>query len=88
MTISVITEQVTSEHQAVLMRFREKDASDNCQYDVKPDFKGKKRGWFVMDSMTAHAIQAVYRAINEDNRAKFDRISLPALVNVSWKAVA
>ena len=88
MTISAITKQVATEHQAVLMRFREKDAFGNRQYDIKPDFQGKKRGWFVMDSMTASAIQGIYKAINETNRAKFDHIALPVLVNLAWKAVS
>lgn len=33
------------------------------------------------------AVQAVYNAINEDNRAKFDRIPLPRLLDFVWKSV-
>lgn len=59
----------------------------NRQYDVKPLFTGSKRGWTVLDLFTASAIQSVYKAINETNRAKFDRIPLPSLVEFVFKAV-
>lgn len=88
MTISAITKQVADEKAAVMMRSRGKAENGNREYDVKPMFAGNKRGWFIMDTQTARAIQAVYGAINEDNRSKFDRIPLPALVSLAWKAVA
>lgn len=87
MTISAITKQIVADRGAQLVRVREKDASGNWQYDCKPLFTGKKKGWFVLDLFTASAVQAVYNAINEGNRTKFDCIALPRLLDFVWKSV-
>lgn len=84
MTISAVTKQVTTEKQAVMLRSRGVAPTGNREYDVKPLFTGNKRGWFILDLFTASAIQNIYNAINEDNRAKFDRIPLPSLVKVAF----
>ncbi len=88
MTISAITKQIVTDHGAQLIRVREKDAAGNWQYDAKPLFTGKKKGWVILDSFTASAIQAIINALNEQNRAKIDRLSLPRLLDFTWKNVA
>lgn len=87
MTISAIAERSKTEG-AQLIRVRERDESGNWQYDVKPLFTGKKKGWSILDAFTASAIAAVYKALNEANRAKFDRIPLERLLDFTWKHVA
>jgi hypothetical protein len=58
------------------------------EYDVKPLFSGKKRGWVILDATTAAAINAVHEALaNNPNRDKFDRIPLGKLVDFCWKHV-
>lgn len=87
MTISVITQQAATEG-AVLMRYRGKSATTgNHEYDVKPLFTGKKKGWMIMDAFTASSVQAVYKSINEENRARFDRIHISRLLPFVWKSV-
>jgi hypothetical protein len=83
MTISQIAKH-TLENGACLIRHRE-----GREYDVKPLFTGKKKGWSIMDATTAKAIITVYDALaNNPKIDKFDAIPLPRLLDFVWKHVA
>jgi hypothetical protein len=83
MTITEIAKHV-SVNGAVLIRPRELG-----EYDMKPLFTGKKRGWMILDAFTASAITAVREALNDNpNAAKFDRIPLSKLLDFVWTHVA
>lgn len=60
---------------------------DPLQYDVKPMFTGKRRGWFYLDSFSASAIVAVYDALNETNRAKFERMRIDKMAGLAFRFV-
>ena len=89
MTISQIVQQVATEHQAVLIRYRRNSHKDTgtAQYDCKPLFTGSKRGWTAMDAVTASCMATVYGALKPEHQAKFDNIPLGRLVDFCWKAV-
>lgn len=56
------------------------------QYDVKP-YEGAKRGWVLLDGMTAQAVTLVYNALDQARREKFDRMSADRALSVVWKCV-
>jgi hypothetical protein len=58
------------------------------QYDIKPAFTGKKKGWFYLDTFTASAIMAVYNAISDENKAKIHRIPITKLADFAFQNVA
>ena len=84
MTITDIITNTPSGH-AILVRCREKDANNEWQYDVKELFSGRKKGWHILDSFSLSAIRAVYNAISDDSKAKFNRLSLPVLIDFAFK---
>lgn len=57
------------------------------QYDVKEAFTGKKKGWVYLDSFTKSAVRAIYNALSEDGRKKFDNIHITKLIDFAWKHV-
>lgn len=67
-----------------LLRLR-KDAK--ADYDVKPAFTGKKKGWFYLDSFTASAIIAVYNALNETNKEKIKNTPIEKVADWSFKFI-
>lgn len=67
-----------------LMRPR-KDAPR--EWDVKPAFSGKTRGWFYMDGFTASMLVAVHDALRPDLQEKFNRLPLMTLIDFGWKQV-
>ncbi len=70
-----------------LLRLREiKDKVP--QYDVKPAFTGKRRGWFYLDAFTASAILAVYNAISEENKVKAPRLPIDKFASFAFKHVS
>jgi hypothetical protein len=83
--VDIITN--TPSGQAVLVRSRGKNDSGEWQYDVKELFTGRKKGWTILDSFSQSAIRAVYNAINDANKAKFNNLSLPVLVDFAFKHV-
>jgi hypothetical protein len=96
MTASQIALQVKETSSAVQFRYRKnpagkdlvlRDESGNIQYDVKDLFNGKTRGWQVFDLFTAGAFCAVYNALNDENKSKFDRVQMPKLLNLVWSNV-
>lgn len=58
---------------------------DPLQYDCKPAFTGKSRGWFYLDAFSASAIIQVYDALNETNRAKFERMRIDRMVGLAFR---
>ena len=72
--------------QALQIRLR-KNSPKPYQYDCKELFNGKSRGWTILDGLTFNALKAVYIALSEDNKAKFDNIPLLKLVDFAWKHV-
>ncbi len=89
MTISEIVKG-SKESGAVLIRYRAESHKETgtAQYDVKPLFTGKKKGWTIIDSFTASAMLAVYNALSPAMQVKFDNIPLGRLVEFTWKQVA
>lgn len=55
------------------------------EYDVKPFFTGSKRGWIALDSFSASAIVAVYDALNETNRARYEQFSIQTMASMAFK---
>lgn len=94
MTIVSIAQKVVDEKQAHLLRIRSgktrlvETRVVNLEYDCKPIFTGNHRGWVILDLYTASAITAVYNALNEQNKAKFGTLSLKAIVDFCYTAVA
>jgi len=57
------------------------------EYDVKDGSSGKKKGWFYFDSFTASGMSAVHNALRPDLQVTFDCLSLPTLIDFTWKHV-
>lgn len=57
------------------------------QYDCKPMFTGSHRGWTIMDSFSASAIVAVWNALNETNRAKYENLRPVSMAKLAFKFV-
>ena len=89
MTIAQIAEQVVKESQAVQIRYRKDSYKDTgtAEYDCKPLFTGKSRGWIAFDGMTAKAVSLCYNALQPENQAKFNNLPLGKLVDFCWKHV-
>jgi len=88
MTITDIAKQVVQERSAVQVRFRSGGKGEVREYDMKPLFTGRKRGWVLVDMQTANAILTVYEGLREDLRARVDTVPMGQLVEFCWKAVA
>jgi hypothetical protein len=78
-----IAEKVVAEGAMV---FRERVGEPGV-YDAKPYFSGNKRGWIAMDSFSASAIVAVYKALNEQNKARFAALNPVTAAKVAFKFV-
>lgn len=88
MLISEVIKKVTDEHQAVLIRLRKGHVKGQpYEYDVKELFTGNKKGWVVLDGFTASAMLAIYNGLKPENQDKFNLISLPKLIDFTWKHV-
>ncbi len=57
------------------------------QYDVKDAFTGSKKGWVYLDHFTKSAVLAVYNALSEEQKGKFDNIHINKLIDFTWKHV-
>jgi len=53
-------------------------------YDIKQAFTGKRRGWVYLDQFTKSAIRAVYNALSDSAKEKFDNIHIIKLVDFTW----
>lgn len=74
---------------AKLIRLKKNQVKGEAiQYDVKPIFTGSKKGWIMLDTFTASAMLAVYNGLRPEMQEKFDKISLPRLIDFTWKHVA
>jgi len=83
MTIMQAAKQVADNRQAVLIRTKK----DGRGYDMKPLDCGNKRGWVLLDGMTAQAILLVVGALSDANQSKVDSVPLDKLVRFCWKQV-
>lgn len=54
-----------------------------CLIFLGPEFKSRT----LLDAFTASALNAVYTALNEENRAKFISLSWQKMISVAWKLV-
>jgi hypothetical protein len=81
MTALDAARKVYEEKSCHLLRPR-KDAPG--EYDVKPAFTGKARGWAYLDLFTASAIVRVSDAVNETNRAKMAALPLAKLARIGY----
>ncbi len=87
MTISAIAKLAQAEGPQ-MFRLRERIAETKVfEYDCKPLWTGKKKGWDYFDSFTASAVCAVYNALNEQMQPKFDTIPLQRLLTFVWSNV-
>lgn len=74
------------EHGCVLMRAREDDPH---QFDVKDiGVRGNKRGWFYLDTQTAHLLVTIYNVLRPENQIIFERTPILRLVEWCWKKVS
>ena len=48
-------------------------------YDVRDYGQGKKKGWIYLDQFTKSAMRTVYNAMNEAQKAKYDRRPWPSV---------
>jgi hypothetical protein len=58
--------------------------TDGGGVDFKP-WQGNKRGWTVLDGVTANLLVQVVSALNEENAAKFLALPFERAVAVAWK---
>jgi hypothetical protein len=86
MTLVEIVQRAHGEG-AQLIRYRKESykQTGTAQYDVKPLFTGSKRGWIMLDIMTASMLLSVYNGLRPDLQAKFNNIPLGKLVDLGWK---
>ena len=55
--------------------------------DIVKSKGAKKVGGVMVDMFTASAIVKVYDAINDTNKAKMDKMTVPAMANVAYKII-
>lgn len=88
MTITQIAQQVVSDRSAVQIRYRAGSKGEPKQYDCKPIFTGRSKGWIVFDLTTAGAVMAVHNGLRDDLRAKLDIVPLSQVISFCWKMAA
>lgn len=73
----------------VLIRERKEEHTKGkpWQYDVKPAFTGSKKGFVYLDAFTKSALKAVYNALSDENRQRYDNIHILRLIDFAWKNV-
>jgi len=89
MRISDIAKKVLDDHTALMIRERKGNVlGEPREYDVKELFTGNKKGWQIIDAMTANAMCTVYSALSSDaHREKWDKIPLFKLIDFTWSCV-
>ncbi len=60
---------------------------DNPYLMMMEEDEAGKDGWICLDVLTANALKLIYEAINDQNKAKFDRCSLTTLTKFAWGRV-
>jgi predicted RNase H-like nuclease len=84
-----VARAVVEQKECHLARVRKSQTiGEPIQYDCKPTFTGSHKGWFYVDLFSASAIVAVYDALNDVNKAKYSRLSLPRMATVAFKVTA
>ena len=73
--------------QLVRMKKIEHKPGTPYQYDVKDAFTGSKKGFVYLDAFTKSAMLQVYNALNDNQKALYDNISMKRLVDFTWKVV-
>jgi hypothetical protein len=74
-------------------RYKVKDLSDaDYEYFAHSEDNGEipveqSKGWVLLDAFTARAVAKVYEVLNDESKAKFDRISMPRLAEFAFKAM-
>jgi acyl-CoA synthetase (NDP forming) len=53
--------------------------------DIVAKKSAKKINGVMVDMFTASAVVKVYDAINDTNKAKMDKMTVPAMANVAFK---
>lgn len=70
-----------------LIRRRE-DGPDGAEYDAKPAFNGKKKGWIYLDAYSASALVGVYDALSDpEKKKKFAHASVERALDFAWKVM-
>ena len=82
--------EIIKEDGLVLIRPRrvEHTKGQPYEYDVREYGQGKKKGWIYLDNFTKSAMKAVYNAMTDDQKAKYDNVHFLRLVDFTWKCVA
>ena len=81
--------EFTLKEGVTLIRYRKDSVTPTAppQYDVKGGFTGKKRGWIYLDTFTASAIMAVYKALSPEEQKKVLRWPFAVLADFAFKHV-
>ena len=89
MTISEIVRQIVADKGTRMIRPRKEVhiRGTPWQYDMKDLFTGNKGGWVFVDLFTASAMTAIYNALSDENKGKFDLIPLAQLIDFTWRNV-
>lgn len=82
MTGIQVAKEVVKTQQLHLVRNRQGTLGE---YDAKPAHTGKAKGWFYVDLFSASAIVAVWEALNEENRAKFEKLPIARMAEVAFQ---
>lgn len=83
MTFSQIAQAVVEQKQCHVFRPR---LNEPGQYDAKAwGTGGRKKGWTLLDSFSASAVCAVYNAINDENKAKLEKLPPVRIVSICFK---
>lgn len=87
-TLAEIAGAVVASHSMKLLRpLLNQPQGEAIKYQFKDWCGNKTNRWTLLDAQTAHVINTVYNAVNEENRAKFDRLPLEKAIAVAWKMV-
>lgn len=84
------SQKVLTDGVSLLRRRRDDKIADGKrfpQYDFKPAFTGRKKGWFYLDAFTASAIMACYNALSEENKAKAPRLPITKWAEFAFQHV-
>ena len=83
------TSEIIKNDGLVLIRARKEEHTKGApwNYDIKEAFTGKKKGWVYLDQFTKSAMRAVFNALSDSAREKFDRIHIIRLIDFTWSHV-
>ena len=84
MNIYEVAKKAVNEGSAQKIRHRGGNQYD-CQEGI---WTGNNRRWMLLDHFTASAIVQIYEALKPENQAKYVRLPLDRLLNITWKLAA